>query len=190
MKSQFRFPSDFKRLITQLSDENQWDILECLVNNENKVRYSVIQKILDIPKGTLNYHLKELQKGGWLRRKSQKGSGFDEEGSFYKINKFGLKILEGGLKAMDEKSYQTSQWDDLRRTNTWSAELIISMTPNLRKEFEKNNQLDFSVLRISETNDSQAYTEENYFLDRFRENDFIQCMPPQKFSRELSNRWR
>lgn len=117
MENQFEFPSDFKRLITQISDEKEWNILECLINKDSKVRYSVIQKTLGIPKGTLNYHLKELQKSGWLRRKSQKGSEFNERGSFYEISKFGLKILEGGLKAMNKESYQTSYWDMTKRPN-------------------------------------------------------------------------
>jgi len=137
MSNAFRFPSDFKRLIKNLGDENQWRILECIINNDNKVKYSGIQKKIVIPKGTLNYHLKELQKGGWIRRWSQKGT-IDEEGSYYEINQFGMKILEGGLKALDETSYQQSYWDEILQPQDF--QIIKTQHPSLKSELPGNSK--------------------------------------------------
>lgn len=147
MESNFSFPNDFKRLIKNLSDENQWSILECLINKDNKAKYTTIQKTLEIPKGTLNYHLKELQKGGWLRRWSQKGSKFkNKEGSFYEINQFGLKILEGGLTAMNEISYQNSQWEQLRNTGDSTDKKLAHL---LRLELTEKRELKLENIKQS-----------------------------------------
>lgn len=108
----FQFPSEIKDLVRGLHDDTKWQILELLISNNNKVSYTQIKNGLgvDESKGPLNYHLKELQKSGWVRNWVDNTSELaDNQKSFYAISDFGLKAIEGIMKAMDVGEYQHDQ---------------------------------------------------------------------------------
>ncbi len=112
----FKFPKEIKDLFGCFKDgSKRWEILESIINEDNKSSYTKIKKNLDFgdnEKGTFNYHLKELQKAGWLRNILEADSGSTRERSFYKITKFGLKAIEGAMQAMDTSTYEE---DPLRK---------------------------------------------------------------------------
>lgn len=116
----FRFPSEIKELITTLGDENQWKILEFLISNDNKLSYTQLKEKLKVPeekKGKLNYHLKELQKAGWIRNWLKAGTTKDErQKSFYSISEFGQKVIQGAMNAMAMESYTGNTWSQLQET--------------------------------------------------------------------------
>ncbi len=69
-------------MLGALADNTRWDILETIVNADNKIAYSEIQKALNISddkKGPFNYHLKELQKAGWIRNYIETKEGTKEK---------------------------------------------------------------------------------------------------------------
>jgi len=107
--SAFVFPEEIKDLFTILKDEKQWKILEILSNNNNRLSYTAIKEQLglsDTEKGTLNYHLKELQKVGMIKNWNEIGTDIsDRKKSYYSISKFGMKIIEGLMKSVDLSSY-------------------------------------------------------------------------------------
>ncbi len=124
----FQFPREIKDLIDKIGDETHWKILECLINNENKLSYTQLKqklRITDDKKGTFNYHLKELQKAGWLRNWLEDTSEMtDNQKSFYAISKFGLTAINGVMKAMDEESYQYDTLKELANTFARSTQPI------------------------------------------------------------------
>lgn len=172
--TEFKFPYDYKRLIKNLKDENQWKILECLINENNEAKYSVILKTLQIPKGTLNYHLKELQKGGWLRKRSHKGTNLDEEGSYYQIDQFGMKILEGGLTAMSSQSYPAK---DLRV-------LSVEITKKIQDKIKvlENNSFFGTPRTVSET--VEELSKHGWIASPV---DVSKTLARMSFNREISN---
>ena len=105
----FKFPKEIKDLLRILGDETRWKILESIINTDNKQSYAEIKHNLNIPddgKGPFNYHLKELQKAGWLRNTLEKESEDSERSkSYYAISKFGLKVVQGALQAMQIETY-------------------------------------------------------------------------------------
>jgi len=105
----FKFPKEIKDLLRILGDETRWKILESIINTDNKQSYAEIKHNLNIPddgKGPFNYHLKELQKAGWLRNTLEKESDDSERSkSYYAISKFGLKVVQGTLQAMQIETY-------------------------------------------------------------------------------------
>lgn len=114
--AKFEFPTEFKELISSIRDKKQWEILEFLIQNNNQLSYSKLQrklKISDTGKFKLTYHLKELVKNGWLRNQVKKSNKIDREKSFYRISDFGLKMLSGAIKTMNIESYKTNMWNEL-----------------------------------------------------------------------------
>jgi DNA-binding MarR family transcriptional regulator len=105
----FKFPEELRRTISSLKNEKQWEILEVLLSNNNELSYTNLREKIGLStseKGDLNYHIKELEKGGWLRNVVKSGSDIaDKHSSYYSISKFALKLIEGILKAMDRRSY-------------------------------------------------------------------------------------
>ena len=120
MNVDFRFPSEIKELITTLGDKKQWRILELLISNDNKLSYTQLKDKLEVPekqKGKLNYHLKELQKGGWIRNWLKAGTtSAERQKSFYSISEFGQKVIEGTMNAMAMQSYTGNTWSQLQET--------------------------------------------------------------------------
>jgi hypothetical protein len=114
----FRFPEELKRTISSLKNEKQWEILEVLLSNDNELSYTNLREkigLSTLEKGDLNYHLKELEKGGWLRNVVKAGSDIaNKYSSFYSISKFALKIIEGSLKAMDRRSYLQDPYHEIK----------------------------------------------------------------------------
>ncbi|MCH7560001.1 MAG: winged helix-turn-helix transcriptional regulator [Thaumarchaeota archaeon] len=103
----FQFPQEIKDVLGALADDTRWNILEAIVNSDNKIAYSEIKKVLNVSddkKGPLNYHLKELQKAGWIRNSIEDREGTRNK-SFYSLSKFAQKVMEGALQAMDRRSY-------------------------------------------------------------------------------------
>ena len=127
--NEFTFPEEIKNLITHITDEKQWKILEFLIQNDNELSYTQIReklKISEQQKSKLNYHLKELQKAGWLRNWLKKGTETtDRQKSYYSISDFGLKVIEGSMKSMEMSSYDTSAWSQLQETITGTSALNI-----------------------------------------------------------------
>jgi len=125
--SEFTFPEEIKNLITHITDEKQWKILEFLIQNDNELSYTQIReklKISEQQKSKLNYHLKELQKAGWLRNWLKKGTETtDRQKSYYSISDFGLKVIEGSMKSMEMSSYDTSAWSQLQETMAGTSTL-------------------------------------------------------------------
>jgi len=118
--SEFTFPDEIKELMNNITDEKEWKILEFLIQTDNELSYTQLRKKLEISenrKNVLTYHLKELQKAGWLRNWLKKGTeSTDRQKSYYSITEFGLKIIEGSMKAMEMNSYSTSTWLQLQQT--------------------------------------------------------------------------
>lgn len=118
--SEFTFPDEIKELMNNITDEKEWKILEFLIQTDNELSYTQLRKKLEISenrKNVLTYHLKELQKAGWLRNWLKKGTeSTDRQKSYYSITEFGLKIIEGSMKAMEMNSYSTSTWLQLQET--------------------------------------------------------------------------
>ena len=118
--NEFSFPEEIKDLVTNLTDEKQWKILEFLIQNDNELSYTQLREKLEIPeekKSKFTYHLKELQKAGWLRNWLKPGTETaDRQKSYYRISEFGLKIIEGAMKAMEMSSYSTSAWTQLQES--------------------------------------------------------------------------
>jgi len=114
----FKFPEEIKGLFDTMGHENKWKILELLLNNNNEMSYTGLLNGLDLEQdehGKLNYYLKELQKGGWIRNFVKEGTEItDRRASFYKIAKFPMKAVEGMLKeAMNKKSYQKDPYQQI-----------------------------------------------------------------------------
>jgi len=68
--NEFTFPDEIKELISNITNEKEWKILEFLIQNDNELSYTQLRKKLEISENKKNmftYHLKELQKAGWLR---------------------------------------------------------------------------------------------------------------------------
>lgn len=109
MVKDFHFPEEIKNLLGPLRNPRYWEILEILINNNNKIPYTELRKKLqmsDKQKGVLNYYLNELEKGGWLRNYTEPGNEItDKYSSFYSVTKFGQKVIEGILQAMNKASY-------------------------------------------------------------------------------------
>ena len=115
----FQFSSEIKDLITSIKNEREWKILEFLIQNNNELSFTKIKDHLGISnteKFKLTYALKELVKGGWLRNQYRKAKGITREKSFYSISDFGLKMIEGSIKATQIESYSTNVWNQLIQT--------------------------------------------------------------------------
>jgi DNA-binding PadR family transcriptional regulator len=131
----FQFPSEIKDLVKGLHDETKWKILELLVINE-KLSYTQIKTQLEIgdeSKGTLNYHLKELQKAGWIRNWIEDVTDLsDNQKSFYAISKFGSKVLDGIMKAMEIESYKQDELEEFWKKSTNSTQLASAFLSSLK----------------------------------------------------------
>ena len=130
----FQFPSEIKDLVKSLHDDTKWRVLELLIDNQ-KLSYTQIKNKLaigdDASKGTLNYHLKELQKSGWIRNWIEDLTDLsDNQKSFYAISKFGSKVIEGIMEAMDIESYKQDLWEEMAKRFARSTQPSSSnMTP-------------------------------------------------------------
>ena len=109
MSQAFKFPSEIKSMITELKNEKQWLILESIIDENNDISYTKLREKLGYSleeKGDLNYHLNNLERYGWLENKVKVGHMLsDRRSSYYNVSKFGLKILEGAVQAMNRKNY-------------------------------------------------------------------------------------
>ena len=117
----FKFPKEIKDVLKSLGDETRWKILEFIIGNNNKQSYTEIKhelKISDEKKGPFNYHLKELQKAGWLRRTLESEKDTERSKSYYAISKFGLKVIEGTLQAMNQGTYTENILQNIKAEST------------------------------------------------------------------------
>jgi len=115
----FHFSPEIKDLISSIKNEREWKILEFLIQNNNELSFTKIKNYLGISnteKFKLTYALKELVKGGWLRNQFKEIQSIDREKSFYSISDFGLKMIEGTIKATQIESYSTNVWNQLIQT--------------------------------------------------------------------------
>ena len=96
----YEFPSDFKRVIDDLSGDLQWSILECIIDNGENIEHGKLRETLKVDEKILLDELFTMQKSGWIMRMSPKGVGIEHDDRMvYRIGNFGKKLLEGGLKS-------------------------------------------------------------------------------------------
>jgi hypothetical protein len=115
----FQFSPEIKDLISSIKNERQWKILELLIQNNNELSFTKFKKYLEISdkeKFKLTYALKELVKGGWLRNQFKNTVSIEREKSFYSISDFGLKMVEGAIKATQIESYSKNVWSQFVET--------------------------------------------------------------------------
>ena len=140
--SQFSFPDEIKSMITELKNEKQWIILESIIDENNSISYTHLREKLGYSlekKGDLNYHIKSLERSGWLQNKVKTGHLVsDKHSSYYNVSKFGLKVLEGAVQAMDRKNYLVDSMSFFGK-NELSTKMISDF-PNFAKQ--KQDALD------------------------------------------------
>jgi len=148
----FTFPDELKNTISALKNEKQWSILEALITFNNELSYTRLREEIGLEsseKGDLNYHLKELEKGGWLRNVVKAGSDIaDRYSSYYSISKFGLKIIEGAMKSLDRRSYLQDPYDEIKAmiNPAFESDMVIYYP---KKGLPK--------IHVTTTNSSQPY---------------------------------
>lgn len=147
----FKFPTEIKDLISSLKDETQWEILEIIIQTNNKISYSQLKTKLNISddeKGKLNYHLKELQKGGWLRNWINLESLDNRQKSFYSISDFGYKVIEKSLEAMTLESYQDKTLKITLLENIPSDVATVAKYRELISKMWSQTSSDYTSLNI------------------------------------------
>ena len=177
----FKFPKEIKDVLKSLGDETRWKMLEFIINNNNKQSYTEIKhalKISDEKKGPFNYHLKELQKAGWLRRTLESEKDTERSKSYYAISKFGLKVIEGTLQAMNQETYTENILQNIKAESTeniWAPSTfqMIDLAP-------KNNMLNWDPIYIST---KEAPQTEDELVDIGIPKDDIDRKIAERFSR-------
>ena len=86
-------PAEIKSAVSALDNDDRWRILESLLTNE-ELSYTQILDILEIRKGSLTNHLKNLIFGNILENYSRQSIG-ERYDSFYKVTRFGKDLIDG-----------------------------------------------------------------------------------------------
>ena len=153
--SNFHFSPEIKDLISSIKNEREWKILEFLIQNNNELSFTKIKNYLGISnteKFKLTYALKELVKGGWLRNQFKEIESINREKSFYSISDFGLKMIEGSIKATQIESYSTNIWNQLIQTTQEKQIPAIAHTKSFFNEPTTGNiQLRNVAINIAST---------------------------------------
>lgn len=88
------------KAISTLSDKTALNIVELLKTHD--LSFSQIQKIINIDKGTLSYHIKKLLKSALIVNYYQKKEGTNEY-SFYQLTGFAKDLLDNISKINPDK---------------------------------------------------------------------------------------
>ena len=93
-------PVEIKSAVSALDNDHRWRILESLLTNE-ELSYTQILDILEIRKGSLTNHLKNLIFGNILENYTRQSIG-ERYDSFYKLTRFGKDLIDGLVGSLPE----------------------------------------------------------------------------------------
>lgn len=144
----FKFPTEIKRAIHGLDNEQRWRILEVLIKGD-ELPYTHIHNKLGLKKkGLTTYHLNELSKAGIIQNFS-KDEIRDRYSSYYEVSPFGKDLINGLLESlkpakvtmpkMDSKdTWAITMWAHTMAVFTMAASLTADAAETLK---ETQNEL-------------------------------------------------
>ncbi len=92
-------PVEIKRAVTGLDHDERWRIVDMLLR-QGEIRYAVLQRALEIKKGSLTYHLDQLMLAGLVDNYSREKFQGPYE-SWYSLSRFGIDIINNLMATLE-----------------------------------------------------------------------------------------